>query len=31
VIHYPTSPFGTITKRSNDFSSNIATNPCPAG
>jgi len=31
VIHYPTAPFGTITKRSNDFSSNIASNPCPAG
>jgi hypothetical protein len=31
VIHYPTAPFGTITKRSNDFRSNTASNPCPAG
>jgi hypothetical protein len=31
VIHYPTAPFGTITMRSNDFSSNVAANPCPAG
>ena len=31
VIHYPTAPFGTITKRSNDCRSNIASNPCPAG
>jgi len=30
VIHYPTAPFGTITKRSNDFRSNITKNPCPA-
>ena len=31
VIHYPTAPFGTITERSNDFRSNTASNPCPAG
>jgi hypothetical protein len=30
VIHYPTAPYGTITKRSNDFRSNIRSNPCPA-
>jgi hypothetical protein len=30
VIDYPTAPFGTITKRSNDFRSNTVSNPCPA-
>jgi hypothetical protein len=30
VISYPTAPFGTITKRSNDFRSNTTSNPCPA-
>jgi hypothetical protein len=30
VIDYPTAPFGTITKRSNDFRSNTISNPCPA-
>ncbi len=30
VINYPTAPFGTITKRSNDFRSNTVSNPCPA-
>jgi hypothetical protein len=30
VIHYPTAPFGTITKRSNDFRSNTTSNPCRA-
>jgi len=31
VVHYPTAPFGTVTKRSNDFRSNTISNPCPAG
>jgi hypothetical protein len=31
VIDYPTAPFGTITKRSNDFRSDTTSNPCPAG
>jgi hypothetical protein len=30
MIDYPTAPFGTITKRSNDFRSNTTSNPCPA-
>jgi len=30
VIDYPTAPFGTITRRSNDFRSNTVSNPCPA-
>ena len=30
VIDYPTAPYGTITKRSNDFRSNTVSNPCPA-
>ena len=30
MIDYPTAPFGTITKRSNDFRSNTISNPCPA-
>jgi hypothetical protein len=31
VISYPTAPFGTITKRLNDFRSATMANPCPAG
>ena len=31
VISYPTAPFGTITKRLNDFRSATTANPCPAG
>jgi hypothetical protein len=31
VIDYPAAPFGTITKRSNDFRSNAVSNPCRAG
>jgi hypothetical protein len=30
VINYPTSPFGSITKRLNDFRRNLSTMPCPA-
>ena len=30
VINYPTAPFGSITKRFNDFRRNLSTNPCPA-
>jgi len=30
IVDYPTAPFGTITKRSNDFRSNTIANPCPA-
>jgi len=30
VIDYPTAPYGTITKRSNDFRRDLSTNPCPA-
>ena len=30
AISYPTAPFGTITKRFNDFRRNLSTNPCPA-
>jgi hypothetical protein len=31
AIHYPTAPYGLVTIRLNDFRSNIAANPCPAG
>ena len=31
AITYPSSPFGSITKRYNDFRSDAAANPCPAG
>ena len=31
VISYPTSPFGTVTTRYNDFRSARHTNPCPTG
>jgi len=30
AIPYPTAPFGTVTKRFNDFRRNLATNPCRA-
>jgi len=30
VVNYPTAPFGTVTKRFNDFRSNPIANPCPA-
>src|SRR5256884_7285995 len=30
VISYPTSPFGAVTKRLNDFRRNLSTMPCPA-
>ena len=30
VINYPTAPFGSITKRFNDFRRNLSSNPCPA-
>jgi hypothetical protein len=30
VISYPTAPYGTVTKRYNDFRSNIINLPCPA-
>jgi len=30
VIDYPTAPFGTVTKRFNDFRSKNMANPCPA-
>ena len=30
VISYPTAPFGTVTKRFNDFRS-VHAEPCPAG
>jgi len=30
IIEYPTAPFGTVTKRLNDFRSNAVANPCPA-
>jgi hypothetical protein len=31
AISYPTDPFGTVTKRFNDFRSAYMPNPCPAG
>jgi hypothetical protein len=30
TITYPTAPFGTVTKRLNDFRRNLNTMPCPA-
>ncbi len=30
AISYPTAPFGTITKRFNDFRRNLSSLPCPA-
>jgi hypothetical protein len=30
VVHYPTAPIGTITKRYNDLRKILPTNPCPA-
>ncbi len=30
VINYPTAPFGSITKRFNDFRRNLSSMPCPA-
>ena len=30
VVSYPTAPFGTITRRFNDFRSDPIGNPCPA-
>jgi hypothetical protein len=30
VVNYPTAPFGTVTKRFNDFRSKNMANPCPA-
>jgi hypothetical protein len=30
AISYPTAPFGTITKRFNDFRRNLNSLPCPA-
>jgi hypothetical protein len=30
AISYPAAPFGTVTKRFNDFRSNSTANPCPA-
>jgi hypothetical protein len=31
AIAYPSDPFGTITKRFNDFRRNLSSLPCPAG